>query len=237
METRPGLSPRRWSGGQSRGLLGRHGSPRGGRSGPVRRGARRGDPVIGSPRIERLQVGAGRRRRRRRDGSAWSARSRRAARAVAAHVRAVGAVAGVLRPGRRGRRAAGRRLAGGARRIRRRWIGLAAATTATPPTVNRAAARASVAIVRRIPKPRTAGSAGTTGSAGPAVAGWSFHSMKLSVLRCVDEAALDLSSSDRLQLGLPAHGNRLNQRAARPTPTTTNTRPAAAKYWVTSCSS
>jgi hypothetical protein len=53
--------------------------------------------------------------------------------------------------------------------------GLAAATTATPPTVNRPAARASVATVRRMPlKPRDAVST---------VAGWSFHSMEFSLLR------------------------------------------------------
>jgi hypothetical protein len=52
--------------------------------------------------------------------------------------------------------------------------GLAAATTATPPTVSRPAARPSVATVRRMPpKLRDAVSA---------VTGWSFHSMRDSLL-------------------------------------------------------
>lgn len=156
--------------------------------GPVEGGSRRGDPVVGSPRIGgyRLELGA----------------------AVDGAVDGVGVVGdeppeplppmfgqfallpvcfgrvdGVVEPPVDGWLVAlGVFVADGS--------GLAAATTATPPTVSRPAARASVAIVRRMPNPRTAGSAGTTGSADPADAGWSFHSMKFSVLRWVDEAAL-----------------------------------------------
>ena len=58
--------------------------------------------------------------------------------------------------------------------------GLAAETTAAPPTRTSPAARASVAIPRRHPPPAVGGEAGTGAGVGAGVAGCSYQSMSVS---------------------------------------------------------